>query len=311
MSELTLGWIGTGRMGFELCRRLLSAGCNLTVYNRTLDKATPLADLGASLADTPAKLADRDIVFSIVSDPDALLDVTVGSEGLFSAPGVAPRILVDSSTVSSEVSERVRKEAVKHGTELVAAPVSGNPNVVAAGKLTVVVSGPRGAYEIAKPYLDMFGTGVAYVGEGDAARLVKICHNLLLGVVTQSLAETLVLAERAGVSRKDFLDFINMSVMGCTFSRYKTPAFVKLDFKPSFTAHLLRKDFELGLEEGRKLGVPLPAAALVHQLIVSLIGQGHGDVDFAALLKQAAAGAGLDLEPEPGPVADGLGRTYT
>jgi 3-hydroxyisobutyrate dehydrogenase-like beta-hydroxyacid dehydrogenase len=152
----------------------------------------------------------------------------------------------------------------------------------------------------------MFGKGVSYVGEGDAARLVKICHNLLLGIVSQTLAETATMAERAGVSRADYMEFINMSVMGSTFTNYKTPAIVKLDFTPSFTGHLLRKDFELGLEAGRQYGVPLPTAALVHQMIVAMIGRGYGDEDFMRLLTIEAESAGLELSPEDAEVSDGL-----
>src|SRR5690606_8985020 len=129
-----------------------------------------------------------------------------------------------------------------------AAPVSGNPKVVKSGKLTSVVSGPEEAWKTARPDIELFGRKATYVGEGDTARLVKICHNLMLGVVTQSMAEITLLAEAAGVSRYDFLEFLNDSVMGSTFTRYKTPAFVNLDYKPTFTWHLLRKDFELGLQ---------------------------------------------------------------
>jgi 3-hydroxyisobutyrate dehydrogenase-like beta-hydroxyacid dehydrogenase len=154
--------------------------------------------------------------------------------------------------------------------------------------------------------LRLFGHNVSYVGEGDRARLVKICHNLLLGVVTQSLAEIIVLAERGGVPRADFLAFINASVMGSTFTRYKTPGLVNLDYAPTFTGRLLRKDFELGLEAGRALNVPLPVAALVHQLVVSLIGLGLGDQDFSALLEQEARGAALQLKSEQRDLSDGL-----
>jgi 3-hydroxyisobutyrate dehydrogenase len=153
----------------------------------------------------------------------------------------------------------------------------------------------------------MLGTSVSYVGEGERARLVKICHNLVLGVVTQIMAETTVLAERGGIARADYLDFLNDSVMGSTFSRYKTPAFVNLDFTPTFTGHLLRKDFELGLELGRHTNVPMPVAALVHQIVVNLIGNGLGDKDFASLLELEAMGANLKLEPDPRQVSDGLG----
>jgi 3-hydroxyisobutyrate dehydrogenase-like beta-hydroxyacid dehydrogenase len=304
---MTVGWIGVGRMGLALCHRLLGAGVDLTVYNRTREKVTELAEAGASVADSPAKLADRDIVVTMVSDPAAFRSVTTGPDGLFSVPGVSPQVLVDSSTVSADVSEEVREAARARGCELLAAPVSGNPKVVKSGRLTVVASGPTSAFEKASPLLEMFGSGVSYVGEGDAARLVKICHNLMLGIVTQTLAETAVLAERAGVSRADYMEFINMSVMGSTFTKYKSPGIVNLDFSPSFTGHLLRKDFELGLEAGRQLDVPLPTAALVHQMIVAMIGRGFGDEDFMRLLSMEAASAGFELADEDAEVDDGLG----
>jgi len=307
VSDMTVGWIGVGRMGLALCHRLLEAGVDLTVYNRTREKVTELAELGASVADDPAKLADRDIVVTMVSDPAAFRSVTTGPDGLFSVPGVSPQVLVDSSTVSADVSEEVRRAGAARGCELLAAPVSGNPKVVTSGSLTVVASGPISAFEKARPILEMFGSGVSYVGEGDAARLVKICHNLMLGIVSQTLAETAVLAERAGISRADYMEFINMSVMGSTFTKYKSPAIVNLDFSPSFTGHLLRKDFELGLEAGRQLDVPLPTAALVHQLIVAMIGRGFGDEDFMRLLSMEAASAGLELADEDAEVDDGLG----
>jgi 3-hydroxyisobutyrate dehydrogenase-like beta-hydroxyacid dehydrogenase len=170
----------------------------------------------------------------------------------------------------------------------------------------VVASGPESAYAEVKPLLEALGTGVAYVGPGDAARLVKICHNLLLGIVSQTLAETAILAEKAGVSRADYMNFINMSVMGSTFTKYKSPSIVNLDFAPSFTGQLLRKDFELGLEAGRQYSVPLPTAALVHQLIIAMNGRGYGDQDFMRLLTMSAESAGLGIEPEGKTVADGL-----
>jgi 3-hydroxyisobutyrate dehydrogenase-like beta-hydroxyacid dehydrogenase len=147
---------------------------------------------------------------------------------------------------------------------------------------------------------------VRYVGDGEKARLVKICHNLVLGVVTQIMAETTVLAERGGIARADYLEFLNGSVMGSTFSRYKTPAFVNLDFTPTFTGQLLRKDFELGLEAARGLNVPMPVAALVHEIVMNLIGSELGDVDFASLLQLEAWGAGLKLESEHRTISDGL-----
>lgn len=305
-----LGWLGTGRMGSELVRRLLAADCDVAVHNRTRAKAEPLAGYGAKIVNSAAELADRDIVFATVGTPQDLLDAVLGPSGLVSG-GAAPRIVVDCSTVSVEASRQARERLAVHGTALLAAPVMGNPRVAAAGKLTLAVSGPPAAFDTARPYLDLLGAGATYVGEGELARMVKICHNLFLGIVTQSLAEVTVLAQKSGISRETFLACLNNSVMGSAFTRYKTPAFVNLDFHPTFTATLLRKDFDLGLGAARQLEVPLPVAALVHQIIASLIGTGHGDDDFAALLELTATSAGLKLISENANISDGLDSADT
>ena len=301
-----LGWIGTGRMGYALVTRLLERGCDVTVYNRTRAKAEPLVGLGARVVDRPSDLADRDIVITSVAGSQDFAAVTTGPTGVLSNGGRGPSVLIDSSTVSMEASEAVRVRGLEIGTALLAAPVSGNPKVARTGRLSVVVSGPREAFELSLPYLQMLGANVSYVGEGERARLVKICHNLVLGVVTQIMAETTVLAERGGIARADYLEFLNASVMGSTFTRYKTPAFVNLDFTPTFTGHLLRKDFELGLAAGRQLNVPMPVSALVHQIVMNLIGNELGNADFAALLQLEAWGANLKLDPDRRKVHDGL-----
>lgn len=298
-----LGWIGTGRMGTEMVRRLLGAGCDVAVYNRTSAKAEPLIALGAARAGSIAELADREIVFMTVGTPD---DMTAAARQLMDGPA-APKVLVDCSTVSAEASARIREEISVRGTALLAAPVMGNPRVVRAGRMTAAVSGPRDAFDFVVPYLNILGEGATYVGDGEAARTVKLCHNLFLGVVAQSLAEITVLAEKSGISRHAFLECINASVMGSLFTRYKSPAYVNLDFEPTFTATLLRKDFDLGLAAAREHEVPMPVAATVHQLIQSLIGRGFGGQDFAALLQQEAEAAGLPLTSEHVEVPDGLG----
>jgi 3-hydroxyisobutyrate dehydrogenase len=301
-----LGWAGTGRMGFSLAKRLLEAGCDLVVYNRTRAKAEPLVELGAELVDSPAELADREIVFTMVAGSDDFVEVVTGPSGLLSDPSKAPRIVVDSTTVSHEASGQVRAEAAARDVALLAAPVSGNPKVVDAGLLTLVVSGPEAAYRETEPFLALLGQSSTYVGEGERARIAKICHNLLLGVVSQSLAEITVLAEKDGIPRAALLEFINHSVMGSMFTRYKTPALVKLDYSPTFTPGLLRKDFDLGFARANDLNVPMPVAAAAREAVQALLGRGRTDEDFAALLDLQAEASGLELEPEATEITDGL-----
>lgn len=301
-----IGWIGTGRMGAALVGRLLDAGHDVAIYNRTRSKAEALAERGATLVDTPADLAGRDIVFIVVSASADLIEVTSGDGGLLTHPVDVPRIVVDTSTVSMESSELVRARAGARGSQFLAAPVSGNPKVVRAGRLTFAVSGPRVAYDQVRGLLLVLGRGATYLGEGEVSRLAKICHNVFLGVVIQSLAEITLLAERGGTTRAAFLEFLNDSVMGSTFSRYKTPALVNLDFTPTFTMPLLAKDFDLAHDVAHQLAVPMPLAATAAQLIASAVGAGHRDLDFATLILEQARRSGMTLEPEHVDVDDGL-----
>jgi 3-hydroxyisobutyrate dehydrogenase-like beta-hydroxyacid dehydrogenase len=301
-----IGWIGAGRMGFEMASRLLEAGYDVAVYNRTQSKAEPLIELGATIVSKPVDLADRDIVFIMVSAPKDLEQVTVGTDGLLTSADAAPGMIIDSSTVSQEASAKIRTLASERGSEFLAAPVSGNPSVIAAGKLTIAASGPRETFDRAHEVLTTIARSATYVGDGEVARLVKIAHNVFLGVVIQSLVEVTMLTERGGVSREAFLSFLNDSVMGSTFTRYKSPALVNLDFTPTFTMPLLSKDFDLGLEAAHDLKVPMPIAGATAQLVASAIGAGYLDEDFAVLLLEEARRAGVVLESEHAVVLSGL-----
>jgi 3-hydroxyisobutyrate dehydrogenase len=300
-----LGWIGIGRMGYAMAERLAKAGCDITVWNRTRAKAEPLAKHGAKIAGTLADLAACDIVFTMVSTGKDVKEVLFGANGVTSK-GKAPKIVIDSSSISLEESAEIRDKLGKLGVKLLAAPVSGNDKVVTAGKVMFVISGARAAYDTARPYLDALGRGSSYVGERELARIAKICHNVYLSVVIQSMCEITILAQKAGMPRHAFLEFMNNSIFGCMFTRYKTPALVNLDFHVTFTPELLRKDIELGLNAGREFGVPMPLASLTRDLVQTLIGHGYTDKDFAALLLLQAKASGIELKSEHAEVSDGL-----
>jgi 3-hydroxyisobutyrate dehydrogenase len=305
MKAHKLGWIGIGRMGYAMAERLAKAGCDITVWNRTRAKAEPLAKSGAKIADTLAELANCDIVFTMVSTGKDVKEVLYGPAGVTSRGG-APKIVVDSTSISLEESAEIRKKLDEVGVKLLAAPVSGNAKVIKAGKLTVVASGPKDAFDAVAPYLQAVGQGVSYVGDGELSRIAKICHNVMLGVVIQNLCEITVLAERAGMKRHAFLDFLNKSVMGSTFTRYKTPALVNLDFHVTFTPELLRKDVDLGLSAGRAFGVPMPLTSVTRDMVQTLIGNGYTEEDFSTLLLLQAKASGVALKPENVEVGDGL-----
>ena len=302
----SVGWIGAGRMGAAMATRLAKAGYPTTVWNRTTSKAEALRAHGCTVAATIADLRDRDVVFTMVSTPADLRDVLLGDGGLLADPQQLPGLVVDCSTVDVASSAAVRAACAERGVRFLAAPVSGNARVVETGGLTLVASGDAESFEEVEPLLLTIGKAATYVGDGDTARLVKIAHNLMLGVVTQCLAEITVLVEQGGVSRHDFLEFLNASVMGSVFTRYKTPAFVNLDYTPTFTPTLLRKDFDLGLAAARELHVPVPVVSLTAEIVQASVGTGRTGEDFAILLDLVAAGAGLELKPENVDVTDGL-----
>jgi 3-hydroxyisobutyrate dehydrogenase len=305
-SNPSIGWIGIGRMGYAMAERLAAAGANLTVWNRTRSKAEPLAAKGARVAEQLTELAACDIVYVMVSTYEDVKEVLLGTNGLLSG-SAAPRMVVECSTISLEGSAELRAALGARGVQMLAAPVSGNAKVIKAGRLSFVCSGPRAAYDAALPSLKMIAPSASYVGEGELSRIAKICHNVFLGVVTQSLAEITVLAQKAGMPRHTFLEFMNQSVMGSVFTRYKSPALVNLDFKVTFTPTLLRKDLDLGLGAAKNFDVPMPLASVTRDLVQTLIGHGMDDEDFAKLIVLQALASGIELAPENVPVDDGLG----
>jgi 3-hydroxyisobutyrate dehydrogenase len=307
LSKHRLGWIGLGRMGYAMAERLAKAGADVRGYNRTRAKAEALASSGVALVDRPADLAECEIVLTMVSTSDDLKSVLVGRDGLFARPDRNPQILVDLSTISAEASADIRAIAAARGVEMLVVPVSGNDVVARAGRLGMMVSGPRAAFDTVAPFLPVFGPNVTYVGDGDAARIVKICHNLFLGITFEGLAETALLAERHGVPRHVFLEVINNSVLGSTFSRYKTPVIANLDHTVTFTSTLMMKDLELGLAAAREAGVALPATALVRELVAALIGDGRAEQDYTLILDKLAQRSGIALASENAKVGDGLG----
>jgi 3-hydroxyisobutyrate dehydrogenase len=305
-AALTIGWIGLGRMGEAMVKRLSAAGYGVKVWNRRRAEALPLAD-GGAIVGTKLELAACEVVFTMVSTTDDLKQVLFAEGGLATGAN-KPRLVIDSSSTSQEGSAEIRLRLEALGIAYLCAPVSGNAKVAKAGKLLIVASGPRAQYERVAPLLQALGRKDMWVGEGELARVWKIAHNTMFGVVIQNLCEVTVLAEKAGIPRHVFLASINESVLGSIYTRYKSPVLTNLTFEQvTFPPKLLLKDMDRGLGAGKAYGVPMPAAAATRESVARLVGRGHEDVDFAFLLQELAADAGLVLKPENVKVDDGLG----
>ena len=311
-----LGWIGIGRMGFPMAERLLKAGHDVSLWNRTRAKAEPLAQKGGKIVDKLADLAGVDVLFAIVSTGKDLEEVYFGHDGVVTnAKGKLPKVFVDCSSISVEESAAIRARLKQHGVAFVASPVSGNAKVIKAGKLSAVVSGPEAACKTAMPLIEVFAPqGVSYVGDGELARICKIAHNVMLGVVIENLIEITLLANKMGVPRHAFLSFMNNGVMGSMFTRYKTPALVNLDWTTTFTPELLRKDLDLGLALGREWDVPMPVTAATREMIQMHIGKALSQPnskeilgqDFAKMAETMAELSGMKLTSENKNVGTGL-----
>jgi 3-hydroxyisobutyrate dehydrogenase len=293
-------------MGEAMVKKLIKAGHQVQVWNRTASKAQPLAEAGATIVAARQDLAGCDAVFTMVSTTDDLKEVLFADGGLVTG-AKKPRLVIDSSSISQEGSAEIRRQLEALGVGYLCAPVSGNAKVAKAGKLLLVASGPKALYQEVEPMLQAMARRVMWVGEGELARVWKIAHNTMFGVVIQNLCEITVMAEKAGIPRHVFLESINDSVVGSMYTRYKTPMLTNLTFdQVTFTPQLLLKDMDLGLGAAKAYGVPMPAAAATRESIARMVGRGHEDIDFAVLLKEVAADSGLELKSENVKMSDGL-----
>jgi 3-hydroxyisobutyrate dehydrogenase-like beta-hydroxyacid dehydrogenase len=275
-----VGLIGLGNMGTAIAERVLEAGYPLLVNNRTLEKAEPLAARGATVAATPADLAGEvDLVLTSLPDDEAFEQV---AEDVLAAarPGT---VLVDLSTVSPAVSARIAAVADEASVDYLRAPVSGNPGVVRAGNLVLMVSGPRETLERVEPLLLAIGPTIHYVGAAEQARIVKLAINLMIAGLAELMSEALVLGEASGVAREALLEVMGSSAAGAPFVKYKTEPLLADDFSATFTTALMAKDIDLVLDVAGRTDVELPLGQHLKALLRSAAEAGYADDDFMAL----------------------------
>jgi 3-hydroxyisobutyrate dehydrogenase-like beta-hydroxyacid dehydrogenase len=290
--SLTVGLIGLGNMGTAIAERLLDAKYELLVYNRTPEKADALTGRGAAVAKTSAGLAEEvDVVLTSLADDDAL--EAVAAEIVAAArPGT---VLVDMSTVSPAASARVASLAEGASVAYLRAPVSGNPTVVRAGNLSLIVSGARETFDRVEAVIREIGPTIHFVGDGEQARIVKLAINLMIAGLAQLMSEALVLGEAAGVSRAAILDVMANSAAGAPFVKYKTEPLLRDDFSATFTTALMEKDIDLVLDAAEEAGLVLPVAREMKALLQATIEAGHADDDFMALFLHLRSASGQEV----------------
>jgi 3-hydroxyisobutyrate dehydrogenase-like beta-hydroxyacid dehydrogenase len=284
--------LGLGHMGIPIAERLEGAGHELSVWNRSPRPTGAFADRGIRILGTPSEAWEHaDVCITMLADGRAVEAVALGKDGLLSGEGSG--VLIDMSTIGADFSARIAEECERRSVSFLRAPVSGNPSVVAAGNLGIIVSGPRHAFDRLGDMLRDIGPNLFHVGAGEEARIVKLALNVMIGGTAELLAEALVLTEKYRIDRASMLEVIGGTAMGSPFVKYKTDALVADDYSSTFSSSLLYKDLALALEAAHEVGAPLPVAAVTQQLVEACIATGMGDADFTALLPRLRREAGL------------------
>ncbi len=279
---MNIGFVGLGVMGRGIVPRLMAAGHRVTGWNRSKDKATSLIAAGMRFADTPRAAAEAsEIVFSMVTDGNAVRAVALGEDGIIA--GLKPGgVYADMSTIAPDVSRTVASAFAERGLKMLDAPISGSPVTLAQGNASVMVGGDKDAFEQAKPVLLAIGPKVTHIGANGLACQMKIAVNLLLMVEVIAFGEAVALAEKGGVAREVAVDAILKSVAASPVLGYRGPFILegKMPAVPLADVTLQQKDMVLALDLGRKLGSPVPLAAAANEMMNACRGLGIDHRDF-------------------------------
>jgi 3-hydroxyisobutyrate dehydrogenase-like beta-hydroxyacid dehydrogenase len=292
-TQPNLGWIGVGKMGTPMSTHLLKAGYKLVVYDIVPSAMSALTEQGATAANSPAEVADQaDIIISMIPDDPALEAVAVGPQGIFQSARQG-RIYIDMSTVSPATSARIGAEAEKRGIQYLRATVSGSTESAVTAALTILVSGPEDAFDQCRGIFEKLGRKVFYVGPGDQARYLKLLVNIMVGITSAMTAEALTFGKRGGIDWDQMIDIINNSVVASPLIGFKVQLLKERRYAPMFTATQMAKDFDLALDTGRNMDIPMPLTALTRQLYGAMKATGKGELDYFGLVALMEEMAGI------------------
>jgi 3-hydroxyisobutyrate dehydrogenase-like beta-hydroxyacid dehydrogenase len=283
MTQAKIGFIGLGRMGTPMALNVLSAGYPLTVYNRTQEKTIPLAQAGATVAASPAEVAaTAEVIFTMLSNAAALRAVVFEPAGLLKSLQTNA-VLIDMSTVDPETSRQIAQAVQLQGAFMLDAPVSGSTSLAEQGTLSFMVGGDEAVHQRVRDILLTMGNRTTHVGPNGAGAAMKLAVNIVIGVTMQVLAESVILAEQAGIARETALEVLSNSAVASPFLKYKSSQLLEPLGPAAFTVALMQKDLTLALAMARDVGVPLPATATANEVLTMARGLGLGDHDFAAV----------------------------
>jgi 2-hydroxy-3-oxopropionate reductase len=279
-----VGFIGLGIMGKPMARNLMEAGYGLVVYNRSWAAVEELAGKGAETAGSPKEVAEAcNTVITMLPDSPQVEEVVTGENGVLE--GVTEgTLLVDMSTISPVVTEKLAQKAREMGASMLDAPVSGGETGAEAGTLSIMVGGSQEDFERAKPLFDVMGETIVRVGESGTGQVVKACNQIVVALTIEAVSEALVLGSKAGASPAKVIQVLSGGLAGNKVMEAKSENFLKHEFNPGFRLELHRKDLGIALAAGREYGVPLPVTAIVDQVLEALVAKGSGGEDHSAML---------------------------
>ena len=280
-----VGFIGLGIMGMPMARNLMDSGYELTVHNRSPEKAEELGEEGATVAATPREVAEKsDVVITMLPDSPQVREVVAGENGVLE--GISEgALLIDMSTISPVVTEELAEAVKEKGASMLDAPVSGGDVGAIEGTLSIMVGGDEADFERAKPLFEAMGKTITHVGPVGAGQVTKAANQVVVALTIEAVSEALVLGSAGGVSPEKILDVLSGGLAGNKVMEVKREKFLSHKFDPGFRSELHHKDLGIALAAGREYGVVLPVTAIVDQMLLSMRRKGWGGEDHSALLR--------------------------
>jgi 2-hydroxy-3-oxopropionate reductase len=280
-----VGFIGLGIMGMPMARNLMEAGYELTVHNRSPEKAEELGKEGAAVAATPREVAENsDVVITMLPDSPQVREVVAGEEGVLE--GISEgALLIDMSTISPVVTEELAEALQEKGASMLDAPVSGGDVGAIEGTLSIMVGGEQADFQRAKPLFEAMGKTITHVGPTGAGQVTKAANQVVVALTIEAVSEALVLGSAGGVSPEKILEVLSGGLASNKVMEVKREKFLSHSFEPGFRSELHHKDLGIALAAGREYGVVLPVTAIVDQMLLSMRRKGWGEEDHSALLR--------------------------
>jgi 3-hydroxyisobutyrate dehydrogenase-like beta-hydroxyacid dehydrogenase len=291
-----IGWIGVGKMGNPMATRLIEAGHKLTICDPVAENRASLVARGAKVSATAGDVAARCALIFVTIPNDAVLAALINDtddRSGFIAQVASGSVLVEMSTVSPQLSERVARILARRGVGYLRCPISGSTTLARSGKLTALASGDKAAWETASPLLDLLALRKFYLGPGEEARYMKLVLNTLVGATSSILGEALVLGERGGLSPTQMMEVITESAVASPLIAYKKEMIAQMDFSPAFSVTQMIKDFTLITEAGRDKQVPMFVANMILQQYTAASNAGYSEQDFFSLFDWMRVAGGL------------------